>query len=70
MVITDHAAVKAVLGTPNLTGQHARWWSKVYGSGIIHIEILHRPGKRNQPADALSRKPILLAPVNSDSSHL
>ena len=24
-VITDHAAVKAVLGAPNLTGQHARW---------------------------------------------
>ena len=32
-VYTDHAAVKAVLGTPNLTGKHARWWSKVHGSG-------------------------------------
>ena len=30
-IITDHAAVKAILGTPNLTGKHARWWSKVYG---------------------------------------
>jgi len=44
-VITDHAAVKAALGASNLTGPHARWWSKVYGSGIKHLEILHRPGK-------------------------
>ena len=41
-VITDHAAVKAVLGAPNLTGQHARWWSKVYSSGIKLIDIVHR----------------------------
>ena len=38
-VITDHATVKAILGTPNLTGRHARWWSKLYGSGIKHIDI-------------------------------
>jgi len=25
VVITDHAAVKAILSTPNLTGQHASW---------------------------------------------
>ena len=29
-IITDHAAVKATLGAPNLIGKHARWWSKVY----------------------------------------
>jgi len=33
-IVTDHAAIKAILGAPNLTGRHARWWSKVYGSGI------------------------------------
>ena len=64
-VITDHATVKAVLGAPNLTGQHARWWSKVYGSGITQIEIL---GKINQPADALSRQPVLPAPVDDGTS--
>ena len=26
----DHAAVKAILGTPKLTGQHALWLSKLY----------------------------------------
>ena len=57
-IITDHAAVKAILGAPNLTGQHARWWTKVYGSGIKKVEIVHRSGKKNQHADALSRQPV------------
>ena len=41
-IITDHAAVKAILGAPKLTGKHARWWSKLYGSGIKHVDIVHR----------------------------
>ncbi|XP_065908993.1 uncharacterized protein [Dysidea avara] len=45
IVFTDHAAVRAILGAPNLTGRHARWWSKVYGSGIKHIDIIHRSDK-------------------------
>ena len=28
--LTDHSAVKAVLGTANPSGKHARWWTKVY----------------------------------------
>ena len=28
-IITDHAAVKVILGAPSLSGKHARWWSKV-----------------------------------------
>ena len=67
-VITDHAAVKAVLGVPNLTGQHARWWSKVYGSGIRQINIVHRTEKENQYADALSRQPVLSAPPDDDDT--
>ena len=51
-----------------MTGQHTRWWSKVYGSGIRQIEILHRPGKINQPVDALSRQPVLPAPVDDGTS--
>ena len=60
--------MKAVLGVPNLTGQHARWWSKVYGSGIRQINIVHRTGKENQHADALSRQPVLSAPPDDDTS--
>ena len=67
-VITDHAAVKAVLGVPNLTGQHARWWSKVYGIGIKLIDIVHRAGKESQHADALSRQPVLPAPPDDGTS--
>ena len=67
-VITDHAAVKAVLGAPNLTGQHARWWSKVYGSGIKLIDIVHRAGKESQHADTLSRQPVLPAPPDDGTS--
>ena len=62
-IITDHAAVKAILGAPNLSGKHARWWSRVYGSGIKKVEIVHRAGNRNQHADALSRQPVEPAPA-------
>ena len=66
-VITDHAAVKAVLGTTNLNGKHARWWSKVYGSGIGKIDIIYRAAKHNSHADALSRQPVLPAPIEEPS---
>ena len=67
-VITDHAVVKAVLGLPNLIGQHARWWSKVDGSGVGRIDMVHRAGKENRHADALSRQPVLPAPLEDDRS--
>lgn len=38
-VYTDHSAVKALLDTPNPSGKHARWWSKVFGSGVRKLEI-------------------------------
>lgn len=40
-IYTDHAAVKAVLRTPNLTGKHARWKNKAHCSGIGEIDIVH-----------------------------
>ena len=61
-IFTDHSAVKAVLETPNPTGKHARWWSKVYGSGVSKVHITYRSGKENQCADALSRAPVNPAP--------
>ena len=44
-IYTDHDAVKAALGTPNLTGKHARWWIEIHGSGIAEVNIVHRAGK-------------------------
>ena len=56
-ILTDHTAVKAVLETPNPSGKHARWWTKVYGTGIKDIQIVYRSGRLNAAADALSRSP-------------
>lgn len=61
-VYTDHSAVKAVLETPNPSGKHARWWTKVYGSGVKEVHIIYRSGKLNASADALSRSPQAPAP--------
>ena len=57
-VFTDHSAVKAVLETPSPNGKHARWWSKLFGSGVRNIQITYRAGRENANADALSRCPI------------
>ena len=56
-VLTDHSAVKAVLMSPNPSGKHARWWTRVFGSGIKEVNIVYRSGKENVVADALSRSP-------------
>ena len=56
-VHTDHAAVKAVLNTPHPSWKHARWWTKVYGLGVRNLKIVHRPGRINTNADALSHCP-------------
>ena len=61
-VVTDHSAVKAVLGTPSPSAKHARWWDKVYGCGAKSIEIVYQSGRENSSADALSRNPHLPAP--------
>ena len=66
-IITDHAAVKAILGAPNLTGKHARWWSKVYGSGITQVNIVYHSGKKNQHA-CRSRQPVMPAPPDEDAN--
>ena len=64
-VVTDHSAVKAILQTTNLSGKHARWWLKVFGSGVKKIDIVYRPGRENSKADALSRNPAQVAQVLS-----
>ena len=61
-VYTDHSSVRAVLETPNPSAKHARWWTKVYGSGIKSIQIVYRCGRDNQNADALSHNPQETAP--------
>lgn len=57
-VFTDHSGVKAILETLSPSGKHARWWSKIFGSGIRNIQITYRAGRENANADALSRCPV------------
>ena len=57
-VFTDHSAVKAILETPSPSGKHARWWSKLFGSGVRNIQITYRAGRENANADALSHCPV------------
>ena len=62
--------MKAIIGAPNLTGKLARWWSKVYGSGIKQVNIIHRSGKKNRHADRLSHQPVMPAPPNDANTEV
>ena len=62
-VVTDHAAVRAVLETPNPSAKHARWWTRVHGAGLKTVQIVYRPGQFNAIADAFSRSPHSESPV-------
>ena len=66
-VITDHAAVRAVLETPNPSCKHAHWWTKVFGTGLKDVKILHRAGQLHSSADALSRSPYGGPPTDGES---
>ena len=65
-VITDHAAVRAVLETSNPSCKHARWWTQVYGTGLKDVKIVYIAGRLNSCADALSHHPVGTAPVQPE----
>ena len=54
-VYTDHEALKSLLNTPQPSGKLARWGMAIQE---LDLTILHRSGKRNANADALSRFPL------------
>ena len=66
-VITDHAAVRAVLDTPNPSCKHVRWWTRVHGAGLKDIKIVPQAGRFNSSADTLSRNPYEKASVQGQS---
>ena len=72
-IFTDHSAVRAVLGNTSGNGKHARWWTRVHGAGLRTVTIVHRAGRDNGNADALSRQPHLPAPlvgIADDDAHV
>ena len=40
-IFIDHAAVNAVLKSPTPSDKDARWWTKVFGSGVKDVEIIY-----------------------------
>ena len=62
--------MKAVLEKPSPSAKYARWWSKVYASGVRSVQIIYRPGKENSSADALSRNPQGEPPTDSSQSNV
>ena len=54
VVRTDHSALQWLRTSYNLTGQLYRWSAEI---SDYDFEIQHRPGRKHQNADALSRYP-------------
>ena len=54
-IYTDHEALKSLLNTPQPSGKLARWGMTIQE---LDVRILHRSGKHNVNADALSRAPV------------
>lgn len=54
-VYTDHIALKSLLNTPQPSGKLARWGMALQE---LDLTIVHRSGKHNSNADALSRCPL------------
>ena len=54
-IYTDHEALKSLLNTPQPSGKLAKWGMAIQE---LDLRILHRTGKSNVNADALSQAPI------------
>ena len=64
-VYTDHSACLSLLNHPRPSGKLARWAMTIQEMDLI---IKHRSGKSNTNADALSRNPVHLNPIDIDVS--
>ena len=64
-LLTDHGSLTWLARFKEPEGQLARWLEKLQE---YDFEILHRPGKRHQNADALSRLPCIQCGRESHSS--
>ena len=61
-VVTEDAAVRAVLETLHPSAKHVHWWTRVHGTRK-NVKIIYRPGRLNATTDALSRCPHSEAPA-------
>ena len=66
--ILSLATCGMLISNVNNRQQCSYWWSKVYGSSIRLIGIVHIAGKDSQYADALLRQPLLPTLPDNGSS--
>ncbi len=64
-VITDHKSLEYFMTTKKLTRRQARWAEFLSGFNFV---ISYTPGKENQKADSLTRRPNDLLSDDSDDS--
>jgi hypothetical protein len=65
-IVTDHAALKYLKTLKKLKGRRARWTMELQQ---YNFEIIHRPGKENKNADALSRVMINYNGIEYDNNN-
>ena len=62
-VYTDHSALKSILNNTSLKGRLSRWALLLQQ---YRMKIVHKPGKHNTNADALSRSDVPIEQHNDD----
>lgn len=62
-IITDHSALKWLLGLKDPSSRLTRWALKL---SEFDYEVVHKPGKKHGNADGLSRKIAALEVINND----
>ena len=65
-IFTDHHSLKYLMTQPNLSKRQARWVEML---AEFDFEVVHRPGKSNVVADALSRLNAMKCGAASGGHH-
>ena len=65
-IVADHHSLKCLMTQPNVSKRQA-WWVEMLAE--FEFEVVHRPGKSNVVADALSKLQVVECLVASKGHH-